>query len=123
MCYPRLGDFAVLKTFVPIVAELEGEEAARDLARLSFEHASQDSANMFKKGAVGEAISAVASTGALEEAIAAARKLRSHRNDARNLLSFSLGQDVGKELREICEQVTSKKLQICLVDEIRTAWR
>lgn len=98
---------AVLKTFIPTVAELEGEKAAQELARLSFKHANEDSSNMFKKGAVGDAISAVASVGATDEAIAAARKLRSPTERRKQLAKLFARAGRWKELREVCQQVMS----------------
>lgn len=98
---------AVLTTFVPIVARLEGKAAAKELARLSFEHASQDANNIFKSGAVDEAISAVAFTGATEEAITAARKLRSPTERREQLAKLFARAGRWKELREVCQQVMS----------------
>jgi len=98
---------AVLTTFVPIVAKLEGKAAAKELARLSFEHASQDANNIFKSGAVDDAISAVAFTGATEEAISAARKLRSPTERREQLAKLFARAGRWKELREVCQQVMS----------------
>ena len=98
---------AVLTTFVPIVAELEGEEAAQALAQQSFQHANDDSNNIFKKGAMREAISAIASAGATEEAIAAARKLRSPTERRKQLAKLLARAGRWKELREVCQHVMS----------------
>lgn len=98
---------AVLTTFVPIVKELEGEAAARELAQLSLQHAKGDSNNAFKQGAIDEAISAVASAGAADEAIAAARKLRSPTERRKQLAKLFAQAGRWKELREVCQQATS----------------
>ena len=89
------------------MAELEGEEAAQALAQQSFQHANDDSNNIFKKGAIREAISAIASAGATEEAIAAARKLRSPTERRKQLAKLLARAGRWKELREVCQHVMS----------------
>lgn len=54
-----------------------------------------------------EAISAVASAGAADEAIAAARKLRSPTERRKQLAKLFAQAGRWKELREVCQQVTS----------------
>ncbi len=87
--------------------EIGREAAAQELLQLSLQHAKGDSNNAFKKGAVDEAISAVASAGAADEAIATARKLRSPTERRKQLAKlFARKRDAGKNCAK-CQQVTS----------------
>jgi|GEM_PF-1894340 tetratricopeptide (TPR) repeat protein len=98
---------AVLAEFVPIVEQLEGKEAARELAALAEQHASQETHKGFKRGAQSTALAATASVNPLEHAIEQARKLRSPSQKRMELGKLLARASRWKELKAVLSTVAS----------------
>ena len=98
---------AVLAEFVPIVEQLEGKEAARELAALAEQHASKETHKGFKRGAQSTALAATASVNPLDHAIEQARKLRSPSQKRMELGKLLARAGRWKELKEVLSTVSS----------------
>jgi len=98
---------AVLAEFVPIVEQLEGKEAAQELAALAVQHASKEPHSGFKRGAQSTALAASASVHPLDHAIEQARKIRSPSQKRLELGKLLARAGRWKELREVLSTVTS----------------
>jgi tetratricopeptide (TPR) repeat protein len=98
---------AVLTSFVPIVEQLEGVEAARELASLASEHAAGEGHKGFKRGAQSAAMAATAAVNPLDEAIAQARKLRSPSGKRMELGKLFAKAGRWKELKEVLSGVAT----------------
>jgi len=98
---------AVLTEFVPIVEQLEGKEAAQELAVLAVQHASQEPHPGFKRGAQSTALAASASVHPLDHAIEQARKLRSPSQKRMELGKLLARAGRWKELKEVLSTVAS----------------
>lgn len=98
---------AVLADFVPIVEQLEGKEAAQELAALAEQHASKEPHKGFKRGAQSAALAASASVNPLDHAIEQARKLRSPSQKRMELGKLLARAGRWKELKEVLSTVSS----------------
>ena len=98
---------AVLTSFVPIVEQLEGVEAARELASLASEHAAGEGHKGFKRGAQSAAMAATTAVNPLDEAIAQARKIRSPAGKRMELGKLLAKAGRWKELKEVLSGVAS----------------
>lgn len=98
---------AVLAAFVPIVEQLEGKEAAQELAELAEEHASRETHSGFKRGAQATALAASASLKPIANAIEQARKIRSPAQKRMELGKLLARAGRWKELKELLSTVAS----------------
>lgn len=98
---------AVLAEFVPIVEQIEGKEAAQELAALAIQHASQEPHKGFKRGAQATALAAAATVNALDQAIEQARKIRSPSQKRLELGKLLARAGRWKELKEVLSTVGS----------------
>lgn len=100
---------AVLTSFVPIVEQLEGKQAARELAASAHEHATAERDANFRKGAVAAALDASATADSLDAAIAEAYRLRSPTQRRMELAKLLARAGRWKELKSVCSEVASPK--------------
>jgi tetratricopeptide (TPR) repeat protein len=98
---------AVLAEFVPIVEQLEGKQAAQELAALAVQHASTENHPGFKRGAQSTALAASASVHPLDHAIEQARKLRSPSQKRMELGKLLARAGRWKEMKEALSTVAS----------------
>lgn len=102
---------AVLTYFVPVVEQLEGIEAARELASLAGEHAAVEHRKGWRRGAQSAAMKAGAAVNplSLDEAIDEARKIRSPALKRRELGRLLAKAGRWKELKQLLSGVASPK--------------
>lgn len=98
---------AVLAAFVPVVEQLEGKDAAQELAKLAEEHASRETHSGFKRGAQATALAASASLNPIAHAIEQARKIRSPAQKRMELGKLLARAGRWKELKELLSTVAS----------------
>lgn len=98
---------AVLAEFVPIVEQLEGKEAAQELAALAVQHSAKEPNQGFKRGAQAAALAASASVHPLDHAIEQARKIRSPKQKRMELGKLLARAGRWKELKSLLSTVDS----------------
>lgn len=98
---------AVYTMLARVVAKIDGPEAAKALLESAREDASGEKRPGWRKGAVRGAIELEADLGYLDEAILRARKLRSPGERRAETAMLLARAKRWKELREVCQEVTS----------------